>query len=144
MFDTNVVVSALLFGGRLGWLPAAWTGRRLIPIVCRETVIELLRVFDKPKFRLDRSDRDAILADYLRSAETFSLPMPLAPPPAACRDRDDEVFIHLAIAAAADALIAGDNDLLPLRGTIPVRILTTGELQIETEKPKNFTNGPKG
>ncbi len=137
MFDTNVVVSALLLGGRLGWLPAAWASRRLAPVVCRETVIELLRVMDKPKFRLDRTDRDAILADYLQSAETFTLPVSLATLPAACRDRDDDVFIHLAIAAGADALVTGDNDLLALRGTIPVRILTTGELQIETEKLKN-------
>ncbi len=92
---------------------------------------------DKPKFRLDRTDRDAILADYLQSAETFTLPVSLATLPAACRDRDDDVFIHLAIAAGADALVTGDNDLLALRGTIPVRILTTGELQIETEKLKN-------
>jgi len=131
VFDTNVVVSALLFGGRLGWLPAAWTSRWVIPVVCRETVIELLRVMDKPKFRLDPTDRDAILADYLQSAETFSLPTPLPNLPVPCRDRDDDVFIHLAIAAAADALVTGDNDLLALRGVIPVRILTAAELQTE-------------
>jgi hypothetical protein len=37
VFDTNVVVSALVFGGRLRWLRQAWVSGAVMPIVCRET-----------------------------------------------------------------------------------------------------------
>jgi hypothetical protein len=33
VFDTNVVVSALVFGGRLRWLRQAWAQCIVIPIV---------------------------------------------------------------------------------------------------------------
>jgi hypothetical protein len=52
VFDTNVVVSALVFGGRLRWLRAAWAAQAVTPVVCRETVTELLRVLAYPKFHL--------------------------------------------------------------------------------------------
>lgn len=45
VLDTNIVLSALLFtSGRLAWIRHAWQGRQLQPLVCRETVNELLLV----------------------------------------------------------------------------------------------------
>ncbi len=120
VFDTNVVVSALVFGGRLRWLRRAWASGAVTPIVCRETTVELLRVLTYPKFRLDAADREALLADYLPFAETASLPSPLPELPVACRDRDDAVFLHLAIASGADLLISGDHDLTVLATAYPV------------------------
>ena len=43
VFDTNVVISALIFGRRLAWLRGAWSSGRIQPVVCRETVQELFR-----------------------------------------------------------------------------------------------------
>lgn len=120
VFDTNVVLSALLFGGRLAWLRRAWATGAVTPIVCRETVAELLRVLAYPKFRLTPADRDALLADYLPFAETATLPVPPPDLPLACRDRDDVVFLHLAIATGADLLVSGDKDLTVLAGATNV------------------------
>ena len=61
VFDTNIVVSTLIFGRRLAWLRHAWTAGAVTPIVCHETVAELLRVLAYPKFRLDTADREALL-----------------------------------------------------------------------------------
>jgi uncharacterized protein len=53
VLDTNIVLSALLFkSGRLAWLLPAWQEYRVVPLVCRDTLDELLRVLDYPKFRL--------------------------------------------------------------------------------------------
>ncbi len=114
MFDTNVVISVLVFGGRLGWLRQAWVSAAVTPIICRETTAELLRVLTYPKFRLGAADRDALLADYLPFAEVVLLPSTLPELPMACRDRADTMFLYLAIAAAADLLISGDKDLAVL------------------------------
>jgi putative PIN family toxin of toxin-antitoxin system len=118
--DSNVVVSALIFGRRMGWLRRAWATGATRPIVCRETVAELIRVLAYPKFRLSGEDRTALLADYLPYAETARLPDPPPPVPVACRDRDDVVFIQLALAAKAEFLISGDADLAALAGMLPV------------------------
>jgi putative PIN family toxin of toxin-antitoxin system len=92
----------------------------VIPVVCRETVTELLRVLAYPKFRLSRDDRDILLAQYLPFCETASLPSAWPPLPAVCRDRDDAVFIALMLSAGAVILVSGDADLTVLRDTVTV------------------------
>ncbi len=124
VFDTNIVVSALVFGGRLRWLHGAWATQAVMPVVCRETVAELLRVLAYPKFRLTREDTDILLAQYLPFCETTSLPTPWPALPAVCRDRDDAVFIALTVSAGADVLVSGDADLTVLRGAVPVVSVT--------------------
>jgi putative PIN family toxin of toxin-antitoxin system len=114
VFDTNVVVSALVFARRLAWLRQAWAQGVVLPVVCRETVAELLRVLAYPKFRLDASDRDLLLADYLPCAEIAVLLDPPPSLPIPCRDRDDVVFLRLAIACSADLMVSGDADLTDL------------------------------
>lgn len=120
VFDTNVVLSALVFGRRLYWLRRAWASGVVAPIVCRETVTELLRVLAYPKFRLDGPERDALLAEYLSFAETGRLPHVLPELPLVCRDRDDAVFLHLARASGADVVVSGDKDLTVLAAAYPV------------------------
>jgi putative PIN family toxin of toxin-antitoxin system len=120
VFDTNVIVSALVFGGRLLWLRRVWANGTVIPIMCRETVTELLRVLAYPKFRLTDAERDALLGDYLPFGETVTLPTDLPVLPRACRDRNDAVFLHLCIASQADMLVSGDADLTVLASIYPV------------------------
>jgi putative PIN family toxin of toxin-antitoxin system len=83
-------------------------------------VDELIRVLAYPKFRLSGEDRTALLADYLPYAETAHLPDPRPSVPVACRDRDDVVFIQLALVAGADVLVSGDADLADLAGALPI------------------------
>lgn len=111
-----------------------WTSGVVQPLVCRETITELLTALYYPKFKLDDEKRNDVLDRCLPYADLAVLPDPWPKLPVACRDPKDEKFIHLAIAATADVLVTGDNDLLALRGAIPVRILTTAELQTEMEK----------
>jgi uncharacterized protein len=53
-------------------------------------------------------------------SEIVSLPDPLYDLPATCRDRNDAVFLHLAIASRAELLISGDTDLAVLAVVYPV------------------------
>jgi putative PIN family toxin of toxin-antitoxin system len=122
VLDTNVVVSALLFtSGRLAWLRHAWQREALIPLVCSETVAELVRVLGYPKLHLDADEVGDLLADFLSFAEIVELPDPWPEVPE-CRDPHDRVFLALALVGHADALVTGDGDLLAIGrlGSIPI------------------------
>lgn len=127
VLDTNVVLSALLFtSGRLAWLRRAWQHERLQPLVCNETVSELLRVLAYPKFKLTAEDRQDLLEDFLPYADAVELAQPWPTLPA-CRDEKDQVFLVLAHVGRAEALITGDTDLLVMRDVFPNLIVSPDE-----------------
>lgn len=129
VLDTNVVVSALVFrDGRLAWLRAAWSEGRIVPVVSRDTVAELVRVLAYPKFGLDEDETKAALAHYMEHAEALDRPKPARRLPL-CRDPADRMFLQLAYAARADALVTGDADLIALAGKSKVPILTPDGLK---------------
>ena len=128
VFDTNVVISALIFGRRLAWLRNGWASGTLVPIVCRQTTNELLRVLAYPKFRLPPADRMMLLEDYLPYAEIIALADPPPDLRSIERDPDDAVFLALAMAAQVP-LITGDTDLPEMLGMTGVRLLSVAELR---------------
>ena len=135
VLDTNVVVSALVFReGRLAWLREAWAGARnvplvpLVPLVSRETVAELVRVLAYPKLGLGEAEARTALAHYLEHAEALQrVAVRDRLPP--CRDENDRIFLLLAYAARADALVTGDADLLAVAGKSKIPILTPDALK---------------
>ncbi len=126
VFDTNTVVSALLFGnGRLAWLRSFWCQPDLQIPVCRSTGQELLRVLSYPKFGLSKEDAGALLEDYLPFTETVEVTGVTETP--ACRDEHDQMFIDLATLSNADVLVSGDSDLLEMREQCDFIIESPGE-----------------
>ena len=124
VLDTNVVLSALLFGGGVtAQLREKWQHGRYTPLVSTITAHELIRVFAYPKFRLSASEREDLLADYLPYATTVVLPK-LLPRVPKCRDPFDVPFLQLALAGNASALVTGDKDLLALANQFSLPILT--------------------
>ena len=114
VLDTNVVLSALVFGGgAAGRVRRAWQQGALLPLASTATVQELVRVLAYPKFRLTEADQDELLADYLPYAQAVRIPRP-PPTVPACRDVLDEPFMHLAVAGRAQVLVSGDRDLLAI------------------------------
>jgi len=114
VLDTNVVLSALVFGvGPAGRLRLAWQQRSFVALASRATVRELVRVLAYPKFRLSAQEQDELLADYLPYTEVVVIPSPVPSVPQ-CRDPLDAPFMHLAVAGKANLLVSGDRDLLAL------------------------------
>lgn len=132
VLDTNCLVSALLFSaGRMSWLRLAWQRGDIVPVVCGETVQELVRVLAYPKFRLERGEIESLLADLLPWVRTVGLCGPIEVP-MGLRDRHDAVFVQLAREAGAAFLVSGDRHLLELERRVPgVRIITASDLQRE-------------
>lgn len=128
VLDTNCLISALLFStGRLAWLREGWQAGRFIPLVGRDTASELIRVLAYPKFRLDAREQETLLADFLPFAETVIIEQPPENLPEPT-DSDDRMFLALAVAAHADALVSGDAALLAMKGRVGrVNVLTPSE-----------------
>lgn len=125
VFDTNTVVSALLFReGRLSCFRDHWRRNEVIPLVSRPTADELIRVLAYPKFKLDKADIETLLADYLPYTESVAdLSSPHSP---LCRDRNDQMFVDLAIQGEADVLVTGDRALLEM------------EIGVQIERPADY------
>jgi uncharacterized protein len=127
VIDTNLLISSLIFGGgAASKLRVLWQSSEVVPMLCKETVLELMRVLHYPKFKLTSEDREQILAELVPYAETLMLPSrwPALP---TCRDPNDQVFLGLAAITKADALVTGDKDLLVLADEFQIPIVTLTE-----------------
>ena len=125
VFDTNVVVSALLFpAGRLAWLRTHWREGGAVPLVSPVTVRELMRVLGYPRFRLSEQYRMEALALYLPCCESLD---PADKCPVVCRDANDQHLLDLAQSGKASVLVTGDDDLLALSGQTAFLIETPEE-----------------
>ena len=114
VLDTNVVLSALVFGGGLaGQLRLGWQRGLFLPLASTASVQELVRVLAYPKFRLSAQEQEELLADYLPHVHVLRIPQP-PPKVPDCRDPLDLPFLHLAVVGKAKMLVSGDRDLLAL------------------------------
>lgn len=124
VLDTNVVLSALVFGGgAAARVRQTWQQGTFVPLTSTATVQELMRVLTYPKFRLSALEQEELLADYLPHTKAVRI---LQPPPAVpkCRDVFDLPFLHLTAAGKARWLVSGDKDLLALSGKFICPIVT--------------------
>lgn len=125
VIDTNVLVSCLLFGGRLVPLRDLWTERRIIPLLSRETFAEFHRGLTYPKFSLTAEEIRAVIDleilpyfDVVEVTETIG---------ETCRDPHGRKFLAVAVAGRAAWLITGDKDLLELHPFRQTSIVTPGD-----------------
>ena len=122
VFDTNVVVSAVLF---LSSVPARAlevgqaVGRIL---VSEETAEELRRVLMRTRF--DRYVSSVERARFLARLLDDSALVQIVEIIEDCRDSKDNKFLELAVSGGATHLITGDADLLVLHPFRDVAIVT--------------------
>ena len=128
VLDTNVIASALVFQtGRLTWLRNAWSARKIVPLVSRGTIDELLRVLAYPKFDLGAEEIEALLGDYLPFVElVHPASAEEVPDPT---DASDRIFVELAVAGEADCIVTADRGLLESVADSRVRVITPAELR---------------
>lgn len=127
VLDTNCLVSALLFSrSRFSWLREAWQSQRCIALASRDSVNELLRVLNYPKFKLTQLEQETLLAEFLPYVETVKIETTPNGLPE-IRDPDDIIFLVLATVGKADALVSDDGDILAIKAQFPIPILTVAE-----------------
>ncbi len=129
VFDTNVLISALLWDGRVTKLLCRLRSDKLILCFSLETIAEFVDVVKRPKFskRLARKKYtpQKILDEILSSKPKFFAPdrgFPIL-----VKDPSDDKFIHLAALAKAEYIVSGDKALLELKEYKGVRIVSVAE-----------------
>jgi len=126
VFDTNVLISALVFGGNSGKTLDFCIENDEIYI--SEFITDELSGIMQKKFHLSHSD---IVAVNELLASGFSLVKPDTRLPSLCRDKDDNNILQLAEYVNAHFIITGDDDLLVLKQYRNTRIVKPAEfLQI--------------
>lgn len=120
VLDTNVLVSALGFGGRpLDALLATIDGNHQL-FVSEETLTELERVMTYDRLPFTDTDQRQFLAVLRREGECVRPDEQLD----IVRDADDDKFLELAVAADADYVVSGDDDLQSVGTYQGIQILT--------------------
>jgi len=121
VLDTNVLLSALLFGGSLTPLVEGWKQGRFFPVFSRATFQEFTAVLTYPKFKLTKGEISALLE--AEALPFFEVEEVLEEIKGVCRDPEDDKFIACALAGSADWIVSGDPDLLALEKFRSLRIL---------------------
>ena len=128
VLDTNVVASALLWGGTPERLIEA-AGEGSLELFTSEALIaELAGILGRAKFatKLRQKNLSAaeIVARYREIAETVeAAPIEVA----TLRDPDDTAVLACAIAARAEAIVSGDADLHALGSYRGIPILSPAD-----------------
>ena len=122
VLDTNVLVSAMLTGGGAPdmALQLVLQGDATLLIDSR-----ILAEYDEVTMR-SRFDFDALERRALRQAiAAIAEPIVARPLRLTLPDPDDRMFVEVAIAGEADAIVTGNvKHFVPKRGVLPVTILT--------------------
>jgi len=116
--DTNVLIAGMVAEG----LCRDIVKRRLLGvelITSRALLDELARTLRR-KFNTD-PEQVPLLKAY---RERATLVRPITLPHPVCRDRDDDKVLATAVAARADIILTGDDDLLVLANYQGIRILS--------------------
>lgn len=125
VFDTNVVVSALLLKGS--------TARRVfdralalgVLLLSAKTLSELNDVLRREKFDkyLAEDERLRFLAALVRESMFVETDSVIT----VCRDPKDDKFLEVAVDGGAECVISGDADLLELHPFRGIAILSPGD-----------------
>lgn len=125
VIDTNVLVSALLFGGVPGKLVPLWKERTIRPKASKEIIDEYLRVLAYPKFQLSKEEMNYLLNyEILPYFEILGVK---EGPTLVVRDPSDDKFIRCAQAAGARIVISGDQHLLKLSAYGKIKVLSPSD-----------------
>jgi putative PIN family toxin of toxin-antitoxin system len=113
VIDTNVLVSALLFGGTPGRLIPLWKAAKIQPHLTADIVDELLRVLAYPRLELTENEIQLLL--YVEILPFCKIAASTSGSTIVVADPSEDIFLRCCEVAEAGALITGDNHLLALK-----------------------------
>lgn len=125
VFDTNTLVSALLFRSSVP-TSAYDKARKLGKLTAsEETYKEFCDVFLRPKFEKYVLLKERL--EFIRQLENILVFQEIKETITGCRDAKDNKFLELAVAAKASCIITGDDDLLILHPFRDIPILNASD-----------------
>jgi len=125
VIDTNVIISALLFGGKPGELILLWENEKIEPLVSKEIIDEYIKVLAYPKFELSKTEIQFLLyhqlLPYFKVIETYPGPVIIR------KDPTDDKFVRCALAGNAKVIVSGDIHLLSLKKYQDIHIISPSD-----------------
>jgi len=132
VIDTNVVVSALLFGGVPGQLIPLWKERIIRPKASKGIIEEYIRVLAYPRFQLSEEEINSLL--YYEILPYFEIVRIKEGPILVAKDPSDDKFIRCAQSSGARIIVSGDQHLLKLSPYRQIRILSPSDFLAQHER----------
>lgn len=129
VIDTNVFISAFLFGGVPGSLITIWKTGKIRPLISDSIIDEYLRVLAYPKFKLTEEDINYIL--YHETLPWFDIVTISKKTQIVSKDPDDDKFLHCADKGNAGYIISGDQHLLSLKFYKKIPIVSPSQFLAE-------------
>ena len=133
--DTNILVSAFLWGGKPAAILEAARSKRISLFTSPALLVELEETLARRKFirrlREVRTTPTLLAEDYRALAHTVK---PAAVTRVVASDPDDDHVIACALAARVDAIVSGDSDLLTLGRHEQTPILTAAQALSRIER----------
>ncbi len=124
VFDTNVLVSALVFGGIPRKATDLIASKSVRPVMSEAILTELRRIISV-KF----PDFFPALIRYEKLLRHYAFWVALGGQVvSAVRDPDDNAMLETAMVGKCQLIVSGDKDLLSLRAYDGIRIITPSEL----------------
>jgi len=123
VLDTNVLLSAIFFGGIPGRLLAAWQSGEVTLVLSPDIFDEYRRVGQELSERYPElgGTLEPVLALLVMNATIVDVP-PLDS--GVSHDPDDDKFLACARASCADVVVSGDKHLLQVSGWQGIKVLT--------------------
>ena len=125
VIDTNVIVSAILFGGKPGELISLWKSGHIQPLASKDIFDEYINVLAYPKFELSEREINYIL--YNEILPYFEVVTLKPSNTIISEDPSDDKFLHCAKAGKASVIISGDQHLLSLKSNVKIKIFTPSQ-----------------
>ena len=122
LFDTNTIISALLFEESNSGLALKRALESGILLLSMDVAEEYANVLRREKF--DHYVRRRIREEFLRTLIKEATFVEITETIQACRDSKDDKFLELAVSGGAPCLITGDEDLLILNPFREISILS--------------------
>ena len=123
VIDTNVLVSAIFFGGAPEKLMRMALRRRIVAVATKEILDEYQATIDRllKKYGGDAPEFSATplfgKMDVISSGGNVRV----------CRDPDDDKFLACAADGTCECIVSGDKDLLSLKTYGDIKIVTVAE-----------------
>jgi len=126
VLDTNVVISALLWGGNPLKLFELTTEGCLVLHTSPALLTELEEVLKRDHLTRRLASQQTSIEEAIRLYTALCIPvMPLSTPRAVPTEIDDDQVIACALAAGATLIVSGDSDLLVLHPWRGIHILNS-------------------
>jgi len=121
--DTNVLISAVLFGGVPGRVVDAVRDRRAVGVVSLRVLAEFVDVLTRPRFGFDEATAVALAEEIASFAEVVPL---MVASGSWVVDKDDDPVVEAALMGRATHLVTGDARIHEV-AVDGVRVVTPAE-----------------